>query len=123
MQKFLIQQYVNNFRRRIARSLKPGMGLKCTVRPALDGGAVLIFQLGENVENDDLHVPAEPMAAILSSIKQSAFGGNLAGIRFHGTNVILESDQIILIKDDQPSEWTDSAAQKDTLRLFVRPRA
>lgn len=116
--KQIIQGYINNFRRRIAQFLKPGLGIICNVYPADSGGAILEFTLGPGIENDDQYRNTGPTpAANLAQVNQGAFGGNLSGFVFAGTNVILEDNRIILIKDDSPSEWTDQAAQRDVARV------
>jgi hypothetical protein len=116
--KETIQAYINNFRRRIARFLKPGVGIACGVYPAESGGAILEFALGPGIENDDLYKDVSPtVGAALAQINQRAFGGNLGGFTFAGTNVILEDNRIIFIKDDSPDEWSDQAAQQDVARL------
>ena len=112
--KSQIQTYINNFRRHIAPFLRPGIGLRCNVHQAISGGAILVFQVGSIVENDDVYESPKPtIGNALSTIKQRAFGGNLEGFTFSGTNVILEQNNIILIKDSSDSQWTDSAAEQD----------
>jgi hypothetical protein len=119
--KSIIQTYINNFRRYLAPYLKPGIGLHCTVHPSHAGGAVLEFRMGAQVENDDAYVlPVETLGRALSSIPQQAFGGNLDGFRFSGTNYVLESDRVILIKDDSPAAWSDGAAAHDVARVVTR---
>jgi hypothetical protein len=116
--KSTIQSFINNFRRRIAVYLKPGVGLSCVVHPAIAGGAILEFRVGTAIENDDIHqTPVATLGRALSGIEQNAFGGNLEGFNFGGTNLIMESDKIILIKDDSPSEWSDEAAERDVQRV------
>lgn len=118
-----IQAYINNFRRRLAPFLKPGIGLICFVHPAERNGAILEFQIGPGIENDDNYSPVSPtLGRALSGIQQRAFGGNLEGFTFAGTNVILEADRIILIKDASGSEWDDAAAERD-VRSVLRNRA
>ncbi len=121
MDKGTIQAYINNFRRRIARFLKPGVGITCNVYPAASGGAILEFTLGQGTENDDLYKEVSPsLGAALGGIEQRAFGGNLSGFNFVGTNTILENNRIILIKDDSLSEWNEETAEKDVIRLVSR---
>jgi len=85
--------------------------MKCDVHPANVGGTILEFEIGLDIENDDIyHEPSSTIGQALSKIKQNAFGGNLEGFMFGGTNVILQEQQIILIKDDSASVWSDSAA-------------
>ena len=74
--------------------------------------------MGPEVENDDTY--REPVATLgraLSSIEQHAFGGNLDGFMFSGTNLIMEPTKIILIKDESSSEWSDEAAHKDIQKI------
>jgi hypothetical protein len=118
-----VQAYINNFRRRIAPFLRPGMGLQCNIYPADSGGAVLVFRIGPTVENDDEYQSAYPtLGSALSQIEQRAFGGNIEGFNFGGTNVILEKDKIIFIKDGSIDEWSDSAAEKDAQSVLPHHR-
>lgn len=118
MDKKKYQSYINNFRRRLAAYLKPGIGLICNVYPSEDGGGILEFVFGEAAENDDVYkAQSKSLGSALSNIEQRAFGGNLEGINFGGTNTILEKNRIILIKESNPSEWSDEAAAKDVNKL------
>ncbi|MEK6760153.1 MAG: hypothetical protein AABY51_10315 [Deltaproteobacteria bacterium] len=121
-EKKTLQEYINNFRRRIAQFLKPGIGLACNVYPAESGGAILEFTIGYGIENDDIYKDVSPtMGRALSELKQTAFGGNLDSYTFGGTNVILEKNRIIFIKEDSLSEWSDTAAQQDIKRVLQKP--
>jgi hypothetical protein len=114
-----VQRYINNFRREITRFLRPGLGISCTVYPADAGGAILEFRMGTDIANADTYKPeSATLTRALAEIRQHAFGGNLDGFIFRGTNVILENDRIILIKDDSDSEWTDAAAAKDVQEVI-----
>ncbi|PQJ24315.1 hypothetical protein BSZ31_04365 [Limnobacter sp. SAORIC-690] len=116
--KSQVQRYINNFRRRIARFLRPGIGLSCSIYLARTGGAVLEFKIGPEIENDDNYATeSNSLGSALSQIKQRAFGGNLEGFHFSGTNFVMEPNKIILIKDGTSSEWSDSAAERDVQRI------
>jgi len=119
MDKRKYQSYINNFRRRLAPLMKPGLGMQCNVYPSSDGGAVLEFEIGPATENDDnYHEESKSLGAALSNIDQRAFGGNLEGFSFGGTNTILENNRIIYIKEANPKEWSDEAAVKDVSGLL-----
>jgi hypothetical protein len=123
MNKHQIQPYINNFRRRLAPFLRPGIGMTCLIYPAATGGAMLVFQLGPEVENDDVYqAPSATLGKALSQIEQRAFGGNIEGVSFGGTNTILESNKLIFIKDGNPSEWSDEAAAKDVRAVVPSER-
>lgn len=118
MDKKKYQSYINNFRRRLAQYLKPSFGLLCNIYPSDDGGAILEFVIDANIENDDVYMESrKSLGSALSNIQQSAFGGNLEGFSFGGTNTILENNRIIYIKEANPNEWTDSAAEREVTAL------
>ena len=118
--KQTIQEYINNFRRRLAPYMRPGIGLACTVFPANSQGAILEFKIGPGISNTDEFRPeSETVNEALTEIGQQAFGGNLSGFKFSGTNIIMEVNRIILIKgEDDPSQWNDSAADADVKRIL-----
>jgi hypothetical protein len=123
MNKSQIQYYVNNFRRRLAPFLRPGIGVQCSIYPAIPGGAVLVFQLGPAVENDDVYKPeSATLGKALSQIEQRAFGGNIESFHFGGTNTILEGDRLIFIKDGNADEWSDQVAAKDVRAVVPSQR-
>ncbi len=64
--------------------------------------------------NDDIyHQESNSTGEALGRINQRAFGGNLSGFTFRGTNTILEPNRLIYIKDSNSSEWGDKAVIKD----------
>lgn len=124
----LIQSYINDFRRLLSRYLKPGIGLASTVYPAEADGAILEFTLGSDIRNDDEYRSTyKSVNDALPELKQHAFAGNLGGLRFSGTNFILEPNRIILIKGGNSSgEWNPDGAAADIGRIVSRmsaPRA
>ncbi|QWZ76924.1 hypothetical protein [Aeromonas sp. FDAARGOS 1419] len=113
MNKNTIQKYINNYRRQLTRYLRPGFGLLCNVYPAKNG-AILEFVIGNGLMNDDIyHQESNSTGEALGRINQRAFGGNLSGFTFRGTNTILEPNRLIYIKDSNSSEWGDKAVIKD----------
>jgi hypothetical protein len=117
-----LQQYVNNFRRHFAPHLRPSIGLACEVFPVWGPGALLEFSMGPEIANED-HF-RDPMPSInlaLTHIRQRAFGGNLAGFRFEGTNIVAEDNRVILLKgSDSLHEWSDKAAFEDVTKIVQR---
>jgi len=120
----LIQQYINNFRRHLAPYLRPSIGLTCKVLPAEESGAILEFSIGAGISNTDEFRPtSRTVSDALAGISQRAFGGNLAGFRFGGTNVVMEDNRIVLIKgEDGEALWSDEGAKHDVARILERPR-
>ncbi|MBT0626096.1 hypothetical protein KIH32_19455 [Pseudomonas fluorescens] len=121
VQRSAIQGYINNFRRFISLFMKPDLGVKCTVYPAKKDGAVLRFEFGTYDENEDVYkMEVATVNKALSKIPQHAFGGNLDGFNFKGTNIIMESNGVIIIKDGDPKEWAEESAKADVNRIVPR---
>lgn len=116
----IIQNYINNLRRHLSPYLRANIGVSSKVFPAEQNGAIIEISLGPSVANEDTFMPIEPTVnEALGKIEQKAFGGNLAGFRFGGTNVIMEDNRIVLIKgEDDPLEWGDNASQSDVNRIL-----
>jgi hypothetical protein len=113
MDKSKIQIYINNYRRQLTRYMRPGFGLLCNVYPAKNG-AVVEFVIGKESINDDVyHQERKSVGDALGQIEQRAFGGDLSGFTFSGTNTVLENNRLIYIKDSTPSEWSEEAVKKD----------
>lgn len=117
--KKIMQEYINNVRRYISRYLKPGIGLLCTVYPAHGKGAILVFTLNLNGPNKDIYMNEEnTINDALKNISQRAFGGNLDGFKFGGTNLIMEDNRMIFIKgEDNLYDWNERSAKQDVNRI------
>jgi len=124
MEKAKVQSYINNFRRFIARFLKSDIGLHCNVYNTEREGAIVEFKMALGITNDDVYFEdSSTLSEALGNVKQKAFGGNLGGFTFSGTNTILEDNRVIYIKDQSLSEWDESAAKNDvTTLVFSRTR-
>jgi len=121
VQRSTMQAYINNFRRLLSTFMKPGLGVKCVVYPAKQGGAVMLFEFDAYDGNEDVYkMDVSSVNKALSKIRQHAFGGNLDGFDFKGTNIIMESNGVVIIKDGSPSEWTEESAKADVNRIVPR---
>ena len=120
--KKIIQSYINNFRRHFSKYLKPDIAISSHAYPAVGEGAVLEFLLREGVSLDVYQEAVEgTVNDALRHVTQHFVGGNLAGIRFRGTNISLEPGKLVLIKgEDAPREWSDEAARRDVERIVSR---
>lgn len=116
-----IQTYINNFRRYLVPHLKPGIGIVSTAYPAQQHGAILEFKLGSECQNtDEFKAVQSSVNEALRKINQKAFGGDLAGFHFSGTNYVMEDGRVIVIKgEDSDDEWGDKAAQRDVSLLLT----
>ena len=114
-----IQRYVNDFRRHFSTYLRKGVGMSTLTHPSDLSGAIIEIRIGESVTNEDRFLePTTSVNEALTSIQQKAFGGNLQGFRFGGTNIVMEPDKIVLIKgDDSDDTWSDKSASRDVSQI------
>ncbi|WP_157942231.1 hypothetical protein [Salinibacter altiplanensis] len=121
----VIQNFVNNFRKQIYPYLRSGAGIKCTIYPAVEEGAILEFSVGEHEVNTDKYLDDySTVNEAIKSIKQSAFGGDMDAFNFEGTNYILEDKRIILIKgSDSEKYWGENAAMNDVKEIIRNAKA
>jgi hypothetical protein len=121
----IIQEYVNNFRRHLAPQLRPGIALASRAHPAKGEGALVEFFFKPGGSNqDETTAVFESVNEALGTVTQHMVGGNVAGVRFGGTNISMEPDRILLIKgEDAMHEWDDAAALRDVLRIIAPQRS
>ena len=105
----------------MARFLRPGIGLSCIAYPAKHKGAVFEFTIGPAISNaDQIRTPVWKINDGLKEVKQRAFGGNLDGITFGGSSLLIEDNRIIILKgDDSDALWNDAAALQDVQRIIT----
>lgn len=117
-----IDKYVKNFKRYLSRFLKPEIGVRSTIHPSTESGAVLEFSLGENVRDEVVYTPSsESVSASFDQLDQQ-FIANPSSVQFSGTSTVLEPNRIILIKgEDDLDEWNDKAAQRDAKKVSKPP--
>ena len=118
--KDTIQNYINNFRRDISPHLKANIGIQSNVYPCQKDGAIIEFNLAASgTSTDSIQTTSGTISQALSNIEQRAIGGNLDGLLFSGTNYILESNKILLIKDNDPKEWSEQQAKIDVNKILL----
>jgi len=118
MDKEKIQLYLNNFRRFLSPYLRKDFNFRTIIYPSDDGAIIeLKFQKLAPVK-DEFRKTEKTINDSLKRLNQQAFGGNLDGFNFSGTNYILEEGKIILIKDKNNSEWNIEQAKKDVDKLL-----
>lgn len=123
MNQQTIQEYINNFRTYISRSLRPNIGLEIEVYDCGEQGAVLIVKFNPGGRSGDNFSKNNSIADALSGIEQNFIAGDLSGVTFRGTNISMMEDKIIFIKDSNPYEWTLEKMQEDISMITSPPRS
>lgn len=95
--------------------LNPKYGYRIKAFASKQQGSLIFFSFEEGADEfSSYKVIDDRIGAALREIPQKAFGGNLEGINFGGTNIIREADRLILIKgDNTKNAWSTEEAQKD----------
>ncbi|WP_395075858.1 hypothetical protein [Flavobacterium sp.] len=118
MEKDKIQLYLNNFRRLISPYLRKDINFKSIIYPANNGAIIeLKFQITAPIK-DEFRKNEESVTDSLKRINQHAFGGNLAGFIFSGTNIVMVEGRIIIIKDKEDIQWTEEQVKKDVEKII-----
>ncbi len=118
MEKDKIQLYLNNFRRLISPYLRKDINFKSIIYPANNGAIIeLKFQITAPIK-DEFRKNEESVNDSLKRINQHAFGGNLSGFIFSGTNIVMEEGRIIIIKDKEDIQWTEEQVKKDVEKII-----
>ena len=86
-------------------------------------GSLLFFEFKEGKGDFGYKQIDEPIAKALMDLPQRAFGGDLSGVKFAGTNIVRESNKLIIIKgDNSPNAWSKTEAYKDAFREVTEIR-
>lgn len=122
MDKDLIQKYVNDFRRKLTPHLKPNIGIEIDIYNCGMEGAVLIVFFRPGGKSIDNEIGGfDRISDVLKSIEQNFIGGNLQGFQFKGTNMMMDSNRIILIKESNFYEWSDQKLKEDIDKIIKPP--
>lgn len=117
--KKVIQDYINNFRRHMARFLRKDFGLTTTVYPCSGDGGVIEFRIGRDSPNEDeFKKPYQSVNEVLKSIPQKIVSGNIDSAWFAGTNISMEPGRILIIKgEDRDALWNETEAFEDVKKI------
>lgn len=110
------EEYGSSFMDNIKRILKPGIGAEITSYLSKIDGSLIYFQLRPgDITFKHKIIEDKGISEALKEIPQKAFGGDLSGIKFAGTNTIIEGNKIIFIKGDNTKDlWNSEIAKNDS---------
>jgi hypothetical protein len=122
MNQEIIQRYINEFRRYISSVLKPNIGLEIDIYNCGNEGAVLIIFFKPGGKSIDKEINEfNTIADVLNSIEQNFVGGNISGMTFKGTNMMMDQNRILLIKESNKDEWSSTQLKEDLNNIFQPP--
>jgi len=122
MEQNVIQRYINEFRKYITPNLKPNIGLEIDIYNCGSEGAVLIIFFKPGGKSNDKEIDNyNSIADVLNSINQNFIGGNMSGVVFGGTNMMMDRGRVVMIKDSSKDEWSSSQLKEDLRKIFQPP--
>lgn len=122
MDQDIIQRYVNEFRKHITPSLKSNIGLEIDIYNCGKEGAVLIVFFKPGGKSIDKEISnLNSIADVLKSINPNFISGNMSGVAFGGTNMLMQQDKIVLIKENNINEWSNMKLKDDLKKIFQPP--
>ena len=116
MDKQVILQYTNNFRRLFTPVLKPNVGMQIVSYP-YDGGVLFVIELGFNIHSkDDFRSSANSLSEAMS--RTNLFEAVPLDMVIPGTSILLINNKVVVIKNDDGSQWGVEAVNNDISRIL-----
>lgn len=124
MNNEIVQRYINNFRRQLSIYLKPNIGIQIDIYNCSSEGGIIVIFFKPGGKSSDNHIyKYSKISDALKEMNQMFFGGDLSGLHFSGTNILMDNEKILLIKDTKPDEWSDSRLNEDLKSIIQPPKA
>jgi len=111
------KEYCEKFISKHRMILRPDLNYDMVAIVSEKEGSLIFFDFKEGPRRLRYEQIEEPIAMALMRLPQRAFGGNLSGVKFSGTNVVREENRLIIIKGaNSRKAWSKEEAVKDALR-------
>lgn len=111
------KRYCEEFISKHRMILRPDLNYDILAIVSRKEGSLIFFEFKAGPRRLRYKQIDEPIAIALMDLPQRAFGGDLSGVKFGGTNIVREGNKLILIKGDNSRKaWSNEEAVKDALR-------
>ena len=117
MDETIIRRYLNNFRREISPLLKSGVGMHIQSYN-YNAGCVIVARLGIDINAEDTIQPSQNLTDALSKTDLFDMSSLPDNTTIHKSQFFLSRDKIILLKNDNPADWNDSAVRQDVRHIL-----
>ena len=117
MDEAIIRRYLNNFRREISPLLKSGVGMHIQAYN-YNAGCVIVARLGIDINADDTIQPSQNLKHALAETDLFDLSNLPDNATIHKSQFFLSRDKIILIKNDNPTDWDDSSVRQDVKHIL-----
>lgn len=116
IEKQVLNQYLNNFRRLFSRFLKSGVGIQTTSFP-FNEGIVIVVELGIGIPTkEESRTNSKDLKEAL--MRTNLFEGNDTPQEIPGTTIILSKNKIVILKNDDADQWNEEAVKVDISNII-----
>lgn len=110
-------KYCEEFISKHRTILRPDLNYNIQAIVSRKEGSLIFFEFKTGPRRFRYKQIDKPIAMALMQLPQRAFGGDLSGVKFGGTNIVREGNKLIIIKGDNSKEaWSKKEAIKDALK-------
>ena len=114
--KTVITEYLNNFRRYLSKYLKSGVGVQ-TISYPFDKGAIIVIELGMGVPTKD--DSRSQSLDLKEALTRTNLFENINDVpEIPGTSILLLKNKIVLLKTDKLNQWGEGSAQTDVTKII-----
>ena len=119
MDKENIQNYLNNLRRFLSPYLQPNIAFQTNVYP-FNEGAIIVIVFGYNMPNQDKFImDSASFVEARNKVNLLELNGFGEQVHFGGTNIFMNANRIVLVKDFENKEWTEEKVKEDVLKFLT----
>lgn len=117
LERQVVTQYLNNFRRLFSRFLKSGVGIQ-TISYPFEDGIVMVIELGFDIPTkEENRTNSKDLKEALK--RTNLFEGEDFPQEIPGTTIILSKNKIIIIKNNDEGQWSENAVKTDINNIFT----
>ena len=112
----VVIEYLNNFRRLLSKYLKSGVGVQTTSYP-FDGGVIMVVELGSGIVTKDENRTKS------NNLKEALHRTNLFEEadfvpEIPGTSILLSMNKIVILKTTDSKQWSEDFAKADITNVI-----
>ena len=112
----VVIEYLNNFRRLLSKYLKSGVGVQ-TISYPFDNGVIIVVELGSGIATkDENRTKSNNLREALS--RTNLFEETDFVPEIPGTSILLSMNKIVILKTVDSKQWSEDSAKEDITNVI-----
>lgn len=112
----VVIEYLNNFRRLLSKYLKSGVGVQ-TISYPFDNGVIIVVELGSGIATKDENRTKS------NNLREALYRTNLfeeidSVPEIPGTSILLSMNKIVILKTVDSKQWSEDSAKADVTNVI-----